>query len=83
MTGKMSPYPTTMTLSRELVAQLRSEKATVALKTQRFWSYEDLIRALLLHWQAMPPAAFPTAEDLLITVNPEDKNVLSPVETPA
>ncbi len=64
MTGKTIPYPTSMTLSRQLIAQLRSEKAAVALKTQRFWSYEDLIRALLLHWQTMPPAEFPTADDL-------------------
>jgi hypothetical protein len=64
-------HPTSMTLSRQLIAQLRSEKAAVALKTQRFWSYEDLLRALLLHWQTVPPAAFPTAEDLQITVDLE------------
>lgn len=84
MTKHLSPtYSTSMTISSQLVAQLRAEKAAVALKTSRFWSYEDLIRALLLHWQAMPPAAFPTANDLLITVNPADKNVLSSDEVPA
>ena len=83
MTGQMSSYPTSMTLSRQLIAQLRSEKARLAERSTRFWSYEDLLRAMLLHWQTMPPATLPTAEDLLITVNPDDKNVLFPVETPA
>lgn len=78
MIKDLSSYPTSMTISSQLVSQLRAEKAAVSLKTQRFWTYEDLLRALLLHWQALPPAAFPTVDDLRITVNPDDKNVLSP-----
>jgi hypothetical protein len=68
MVGKTGLYPTSMTLSRQLIAQLRSEKAAVALKTQRFWSYEDLLRALLLHWQTFPPVVFPTPDDLVLNV---------------
>jgi hypothetical protein len=68
MTRNVSPYPTSMTISRQLIALLRAEKARVALQTQRFWSYEDLLRALLLHWQTLPPTTLPSPDDLMFSV---------------
>ena len=61
------PKPITksaVTLTHGLIAQLRSEKARVCEKTGHTWNYETLIRAMLLHWQAYPPAQLPDLSEL-------------------
>ena len=53
-----------VTLTHGLIAQLRMEKARVCERSGRFWNYETLIRAMLLHWQAYPPAQLPDLAEL-------------------
>lgn len=53
-----------VTLTNVLIAQLRSEKARVCERSGKFWDYEALIRAMLLHWQAYPPAQLPALSEL-------------------
>lgn len=45
-------------------ALLKQEAARLVRLTGQAWTYEDLLRALLLHWQVRPPAALPTTEEL-------------------
>lgn len=61
------PKPITkssVTLTNGLIGQLRTEKARVCERSGRFWDYEALIRAMLLHWQAYPPAQLPALSEL-------------------
>lgn len=48
-----------LSLTDSVIAQLRIEKAKLIANTGQFWNYDQVIEALIAHWQLRPPAALP------------------------
>jgi hypothetical protein len=61
----MAEAKSSVNLSDTMISQLRIEKARLCAQTGEFWSYENLLEALLVHWQLNPPATLPQRREVV------------------
>lgn len=62
--GPTSKLSTALSVPAALYEALWQERARTSRRTGRQWTWREFIAALLLYWQAFPPAQLPTQAEL-------------------